>query len=207
MFGMLLLAALLGGAAHPILQVFGPGFDRASDALALLALYPALAAVSVTQTQALWATGRPGRTSMIAFVRLAVTVALLVLLTSPLGVLGPAIALLAGYLVVVVLSGISLRPSLARPLRATWPLQERVVLLGAYLCSFAAVRAISLVLPSPAALALSLLAGAVVYLAVFVAAGAVNGRDRERLRVLRQAIEHRRGQRAGAAAASAVETS
>jgi O-antigen/teichoic acid export membrane protein len=207
MFGMLLLAALLGGAAHPILEVFGPGFDRASNALAVLALYPALAAVTVTQTQALWATGRPGRTSVIAFVRLAVTVALLVALTSPLGVLGPAIALLAGYLVVVVLSGVSLRPSLARPLRATWPLHERVVLLGAYVGSFAAVRAISLVLPSPAALPLSLLAGAVVYIVVFVAAGAVNGRDRERLRAVRQAIEGWRDRRAGAGTASAVETS
>jgi O-antigen/teichoic acid export membrane protein len=206
MFGMLLLAALLGGAAHPILAVFGPGFDRAADALALLALYPALAAVTVTQTQALWATGRPGRTSAIAFVRLAVTVALLVSLTAPLGVLGPAIALLAGYAVVVVLSGISLRPSLARPLRATWPLRERIAVLGAYCCAFAAVRAISQALPSPAALGLSLSAGTALYLAVFVASGAVNLRDRDRLQSLREHLTTWRRRRAGTAAGVA-ETS
>jgi O-antigen/teichoic acid export membrane protein len=207
LFGMLLLAALIGGAAHPILKVFGPGFDRASDALVLLALYPALASVSVTQTQALWATGRPGRTSVIALLRLLVTVALLVALTSPLGVLGPAIALLAGYLVVVVLSGASLRASLARPLRATWPVGERLVLLGAYACAFAAVRSISQALPSPAVLPLSIAVGAVLYVAFFVTAGALNGRDRERLRVARLQLARWRSRRAASSAPGAVESS
>ncbi len=207
LFGMLLLAALIGGAAHPILKVFGPGFDRASDALALLALYPALAAVSVTQTQALWATGRPGRTSVIALLRLLVTVALLVALTSPLGVLGPAIALLAGYLVVVALSGLSLRTSLARPLRATWPMRERAVLIGAYVFAFAAVRAVSQALPSPAILPLSIATGIVLYVTFFVTAGALNGRDRERLRAARQQLVAWRSRRAVSSATGAVEPS
>ncbi|HTA35696.1 MAG TPA: polysaccharide biosynthesis C-terminal domain-containing protein [Solirubrobacteraceae bacterium] len=203
--GMLLLAALIGGAALPILEVFGNGFGRASNALVLLALYPAFASITVTQTQALWATGRPGRTSVIALVRLAVTVALLVALTPSLGVLGPAIALLAGYVVVVVLSGLSLRASLARPLRATWPLRERLALLGAYASAFAAVRAISRALPSLAALPLSLTVGAFLYLAVFVAFGAVNGRDRARLSAalrLARSWRVRRAQRAAARAAA-----
>jgi O-antigen/teichoic acid export membrane protein len=201
MFGMVLLGALIGGAALPILEIFGPGFGRASSALVLLALYPALAAVTVTQTQALWATGRPGRTSVIALVRLAVTVGLLIALTSSLGPLGPAIALDAGYLVVIVLSGASLRPVLAQPLRVTWPLRERLVLLGAYACAFAVVYSISRALPSPALLPLSLTAGAVVYLAVFVALGAVNGRDRERLASAVLLVRQWRGGRANRASA------
>ena len=203
--GMLLLASLIGGAALPILEVFGSGFGRASNALVLLALYPALAAVTVTQTQALWATDRPGRTSVIALVRLAITVALLVTLTPSLGVLGPAIAMLAGYVVVIVLSGISLRSSLARPLRATWPLRERLALLAAYAGAFAAVHAISQALPSLAALPLSLTVGALLYVAVFVAFGAVNGRDRARLSAavrLARSWRVRRAQRAAARAAA-----
>ena len=73
MVGMLLIAATIGGAAHSVLKIFGPGFDQATTALALLVLFPALASVTVTQTQALWATSRPGRTSVIAVIRLAFT--------------------------------------------------------------------------------------------------------------------------------------
>ncbi len=71
---MLLIAAAIGGAAHSVLKVFGPGFSRATPALALLALFPALASITATQTQALWATNRPGRTSLIAMVRLVITI-------------------------------------------------------------------------------------------------------------------------------------
>jgi O-antigen/teichoic acid export membrane protein len=181
MVGMLMIAAAIGGAAHSVLEVFGPGFGRATTALALLVLYPALAAVTVTQTQALWATNRPGLTSVIAMARLAATLTLLVLLTPTLGMTGPAIAMLAGYLAVIVLYGIALRPSMARPLRATWPLRERFALLVAYAAGFAAARVVELAIPSLLGMPLCLVAGAVGYAAAFVLCGGINARDRARL--------------------------
>ena len=181
MIGMLLIAAVIGGAARSILSVFGPGFSRATWALALVILFPALASVTATQTQALWATNRPGRTSVIQIGRLIVTVVLLVFLTPRIGILGPAIALVAGYIAVVALNGISLRPFLARPLRATWPLRERCVLAAAYAAGFIATNLVEKVLPGLVALPLALLAGAVAYVALFVAGGAVNKRDHRRL--------------------------
>jgi O-antigen/teichoic acid export membrane protein len=181
MIGMLLIAAVIGGAARSILSLFGPGFSRASWALVLVMLFPALASVTATQTQALWATNRPGRTSVIQTGRLIVTVVLLILLTPSLGILGPAIALVAGYVAVVALNGISLRPYLARPLRATWPLRERLVLVAAYVAGFVATNRVERVFPSLAALPLALLVGIVAYVAVFVAGGAVNKRDHRRL--------------------------
>jgi O-antigen/teichoic acid export membrane protein len=190
-FGMLLLAAVIGGAAHSILALFGAGFARASDALVLLALFPALAAVSVTQTQALWSTGRPGRTSLIALVRLLVTIALLVALTPRMGIVGPAIALLAGYVAVILLSGLALRPVLARPLRSTWPLRERFALLASYALAFGASALVAHVVPSVAGLPLCLTAGAAAYLLVFVLCGGVNLRDRARLAQGRAALASR----------------
>jgi O-antigen/teichoic acid export membrane protein len=181
MIGMLLIAATIGGAAHSVLYLFGPGFSRAAPALALLAIFPALASITMTQTQALWATNRPGRTSVIALVRLVVTMALLVVLTPSIGIVGPAIALLAGYLVVVVLSGIALRPSLSRPLRATWPLRERSALVAAYAAGFVVARLAEHRFPSIAGIPICLAAGTVAYVAVFVLGGGVNGRDRHRL--------------------------
>jgi O-antigen/teichoic acid export membrane protein len=181
MVGMLLIAAALGGAAHSVLEVFGPGFSRATAALALLVLYPALASISVTQTQALWATNRPGQTSVIAIARLLLTIVLLVVLTPSIGIVGPAIALLAGYLVVIVLSGIALRSFLTRPLRATWPLRERLALVAAYAAGFAAAKLAEHAFPSIAGLPFCLAAGTVAYAAVFLACGGINSRDRRRV--------------------------
>jgi O-antigen/teichoic acid export membrane protein len=189
--GMLLIAAAIGGAAHAVLGLFGPGFGRASTALVLLILFPVLASITLTQTQALWAVDRPGRTSVIALVRLLVTVVLLVLLTPPLGIVGPALALLAGYLVVVVLNGISLRSSLARPLRATWPLRQRLALPVAYATGFGAAYGLSNVLPGTLALPLDLAVGVLAYSVAFVACGAVNQRDRERLTSVLAAVRSR----------------
>jgi O-antigen/teichoic acid export membrane protein len=181
MAGMLLIAAVLGGAAHSILDLFGPGFSRATPALALLALYPAMASITGTQTQALWATNQPGRTSVIAIARLVVTVILLVLLTPRMGILGPAIALLAGYMLVIVMSGMALRPFLADRLHVTWPIHERLALLGAYVSGFLAAKLTEHQFPSAVGLLACIAAGPVAYLVVFIAGGGINDRDRRRL--------------------------
>lgn len=179
--GMLLFAATIGGAARPVLDLFGPGFAAAAPALVLLALYPVLASVTVTQTQALWAVDRPGLTSLVAIARLVVTVTLLVLLTPPLHMVGPALALLGGFLAVVVLSGIALRHHLSRPLRVIWPLRERLALLPCYAAGFGAAHAASRLATPIVSLPLALLAGATAFAAVFVACGGLNRRDRRRL--------------------------
>jgi len=44
-------------------------------------------------------------------------------------IVGPAIALLAGYAAVVVLSSLALAPSLSRPMRTTWPRLERLAIV------------------------------------------------------------------------------
>jgi O-antigen/teichoic acid export membrane protein len=196
MFGMLLIAAAIGGAAHSVLDLFGPGFGRAASALALLALFPALASITLSQTQALWATNRPGRTSVSATVRLVVTMTLLVVLTPSIGIIGPAVALLAGYLAFIILTGIALRMTLTRPLRATWPVRERFALLAAYAAGFAAAHATEHAIPSTAGLVLCLLAGAVVYAVAFLVCGGINLRDRGRLTEIIGWAQSRRDRRA-----------
>jgi hypothetical protein len=94
---------------------------------------------------------------------------------------GPALALLAGFLVVIVLSGIALRRDLTRPLRVTWPLRERLVLVVSYAAGFGAAHAVEAALPSTFALPLCLLAGALAYAAALLLCGGFNQRDRQRL--------------------------
>jgi O-antigen/teichoic acid export membrane protein len=206
MVGMLLFAAAIGGAAHSVLQVFGPGFTRGTTALALLMLYPALAAITVTQTQAMWATNRPGRTSMISIARLIVTLALVAALTPSVGIAGPVIALLAGYGVAVLLGGVVLRPVLRRPVRTTWPLRERFALLGAYAAGFAAAHLVELTSSSLAALPASLLAGGLAYAVAFLAGGGLNARDRARGRELTTLLRSWHTRRQTASPLSAQDT-
>lgn len=182
--GMLLLAAAIGGAAHSVLDLFGPGFSAAAPALVLLLLFPVLASITLTQTQALWAVDRPGLTSIVAIGRMAVTVAGLVVLTPIWNYVGPALALLAGMVVAAVAFGFVLRSHLARPLRATWPLRQRFALVVAYAGGFAAARLVETAAPSLAALPLCLAAGSVAYLCLLIGLGGVDDRDRERLRGL-----------------------
>jgi O-antigen/teichoic acid export membrane protein len=191
--GMLMLAAAIGGASHSVLDVFGPGFGQAAPALALLALYPALASVTVTQTQALWAVDRPGLTSVIALIRLALTIVLLVALTPRMNMVGPALSLLAGFLLVAVLSGVALRRHLARPLRATWSLRERFGLIAAYAAGFGAAHAVERMTASTLALPLCLLAGAAAFAVVLLLCGGLNARDRKRLAEVADSVRFRLG--------------
>jgi O-antigen/teichoic acid export membrane protein len=207
LIGMLLLAALLGGAAHAVLELFGPGFSRATTALALLAAYPALASITITQTQALLAANRPGLTSIIGLARLAVIAALTIALTPTMGIEGPALALIAGFLVDLVWRGLAVRPLLSRPLRATWPLRERAALLVAYAGGFGAAAAVEHALRSSSALLptllLSLAAGTLAYVAALLAAG-VNRRDRARIAELLRGARSWRARRAAVPAPEAA---
>jgi O-antigen/teichoic acid export membrane protein len=159
----------------------------------LLALYPALASITVTQTQALWAVNRPGLTSIVAMARLAVTIVLLVALTPQMHLVGPALAMLAGYVVVVFFSGLALRHYLTTPLRATWPLRERFALLPAYAIGFGAAHVVEGALPSILALPVCLLAGTLAYVSALLVSGGVNIRDRQRLAELTAWIQARFG--------------
>ncbi|HEX4838352.1 MAG TPA: lipopolysaccharide biosynthesis protein, partial [Solirubrobacteraceae bacterium] len=181
MTGMLLVAAAFGGAAHSVLELFGPGFSRASDALVLLLLFPALASITATQTQALWAVERAGLTSVIQVLRLAVTIGLTIVLTPRMGVTGPAVGLLAGFMVVVVWNTIALRPFLSNALHVTWPIRERLALLGAYAAGFGTAGLLVHTFPSTGGLLLALAGGTVAYGAMFLVCGGINARDRERI--------------------------
>ena len=72
--GMLLLAAVVGGAARGVMDLFGGGFTRAAaTALSLLILAPALLNLSLMLAHALYAVDRPWATTVIAWGRTLIT--------------------------------------------------------------------------------------------------------------------------------------
>jgi O-antigen/teichoic acid export membrane protein len=181
LLGMLLLAAIFGGAAHSLLKLFGPGFDRATIALVLLVIYPAVASITLTQNQALFAVNKPTLTSVVTILRLLVTVGLTIALTPTIGITGPALALLMGYAVDIAWKTAKLLPFLSSPLRTLWPLRERLALCMAYAGGFGTALAVERMAPSTPGLLLALLAGMLAYAALFVAVGGINPRDRARI--------------------------
>jgi PST family polysaccharide transporter len=197
--GMLLIASVCGGAAYAILTLFGPGFARAAPAFVLLIAYPALAAVTSAQTQALWSVDKPGLTSITALARLAVTVVLTVLLTPRIGIAGPAIGLLAGFLLDMIWKTIVLRPFLSRALHMTWPLRQRLALISAYVCGFGVARVLERSLPSIGGLLVSLFAGTLAYAGALALSGGFSQRDRERLSEILIVARSRRRRTQGSA--------
>ncbi len=181
LIGMLLVASVCGGAAHASLALFGPGFSRAAPAFALLIATPALAVIASAQNQALLAVDRPGLTSIVALVRVALTLSLTIVLTARVGIAGPAIALLAGFLLDIVWKTAVLLPFLSSALRESWPLGQRFALVAAYAGGFAAAHAIERSGSALGWLILSLLLGTLAYVAILAVGGAVNERDRDRL--------------------------
>jgi hypothetical protein len=113
--------------------------------------------------------------------------------------------MLAGFVVVIALSGWVLRGHLTRPLRATWPLREMAILPLAYGAGFAAAHGVQTLLPSAFALPLCLAAGAIAYAVAFLLCGGINRRDRGRLREATAMLRARFGRSDGGDSGTRVQ--
>ena len=178
---MLVPAAVGGGAAHGVMALYGRGFGRGADALAVALLVPAVAILMNCQRQALLAVGRPTASSFCAAAGMAVTIGASIGLTLSLGLAGTALGVLLGYCVALALASLVVRAHMSQSLSVLWPRARRPALFAAYVASFAATRALQDALDSVAGLLLSLPAGTAVFAAVFGLLGGLTPRDRQRL--------------------------
>lgn len=192
LIGMLLIAAVFGGAARAILELFGPGFSSATVVLMLLIVYPALNSIAIAQNQALFAVNRPGLTSVVSLARMALTLTATVLLTPAIGITGPALALLGGLVLEIVWKSFVLHPYLSRPLQEIWSRRQRFALLVGYVGGFAVAYAVTEAIASVGGLLVGLVAATLTYLVLLIVCGAVNHRDRARLTELTATIRARR---------------
>jgi O-antigen/teichoic acid export membrane protein len=190
--GMLLPAAAGGGAAHAVMAMFGPGFDRAADGLAVMLAAPALFTLTAVQRQALLAVDRPWLSSLVVVVRMFVTVGLIAVLTPPFGITGTSIGLLVGAASSMFWMFVSMRPYMHEPVRTLWPRRELLALALAYAAGFAAARAVDAAIDGLIALVPALLAGTLAFGLVLWLVGGVNDRDRKRLSDLRTRLGQRR---------------
>jgi O-antigen/teichoic acid export membrane protein len=178
---LFLPAAAAGGCRDGVMWLFGPGFTRAADALALILLIPALFTMSSSQNMALLALNRPWLSTAISAIRMAVAVSASVVLTVAIGITGAALGALIGYSLEFLLQIRSTRRHLQRPLSDLWPARQMLGVLVAYAAGFLTASLLQGPGDSLGRVVLSLTGGAVAYIAVLVAVGGLLRRDRQRL--------------------------
>lgn len=175
--GMLCVAAVGGGAASGIMDLFGPGFSVASGALALILLVPALAGQSEALGHALCATGRPLPVTVVAVARTGVAVAGCVALVGPLGIMGPPLALVVAY----ALGLVALHALIWRDAPGLIPVGLALGLVGSFAAAFTVARLVDTTVPGVLGLATALVAGVAAYGVTLLGTGAIDGDTRRRL--------------------------
>ena len=178
---LLLPAAAAGGASVGLMELFGPGFSRASTALELTLLSTPLTVMVVLETQTLLAVDRPLLSSWFSILRMVLTIGASVPLTIALGVTGPALGVVIGCAAQFVAQLLYLRRFLDSPISRFWPKRSMAAAAIAYAGGFAASRAIDSALPGISGLALALAVGSLAYGALLLLGGGVLERDRRRL--------------------------
>jgi O-antigen/teichoic acid export membrane protein len=191
--GMLLPAAVGGGAAAGVMGLFGPGFSSASTALAIVLLVPTIITIADIQANALLAVDRPVATTVLAGVRMGATIPLTVVLTISMGVTGAALGVTLGALAQLAVQLGVLRGHLSQPMLQLWPPRQVLGLGAAYVAGFAVARLIDAVLPGVIGLVAALAAGAIAYPVCLLLVGGVLPRDRRRFGELVGAIAPKLG--------------
>jgi O-antigen/teichoic acid export membrane protein len=197
--GMMLLAAPAGGAGGAVMSLYGPGFDAAANAFAILMLLPALSTIQALLATSLIAKDRPALATYTSLGRLAATVVLSFALTLWLGVTGAALAVVLGLAASLAVMFPIIGRQLSTSFLALWPPRQIAALGLSYVGGFVAARLVSSAIPGVPGLVPATLAGMAAFAVLFVACGGVADRDRERFASIRRNLRGRRAARAGAA--------
>lgn len=195
-----LVAAIGGGAAYGVMELYGPGFSQAAPALAILLLMPPVIAIVQVQSQVLLAHDRPGLLSnvMVGRALLGIPLSLGLILVG--GITGAAAGVVVGDVGSAVCLAVFTRRYFSEPVSRLWPPRQVVALVGAYLVAFAASLGLDQAIPTPLGLIAALAGGTVVFVSCLVAFGGLGPRDRRRFVALMRRLRTRR---AGAAPAAA----
>ncbi|HEV3321210.1 MAG TPA: polysaccharide biosynthesis C-terminal domain-containing protein [Solirubrobacteraceae bacterium] len=182
-FGMLLPAAVGGGAAQAIMHIFGSGFETAATALRLLLFVPLLQTLTAIQGAALVAHDRPFLTSVGQIVRLVVTVGGGVALTLAYGITGMAIAMAAGALMSFCVLLVLLKSRAGTSMPALLRLRQIMGFGVAYGSGYVVSHLLEQHVHGGLGLVVALVAGSAAYIAVGIGVSGTTHHDRARLKV------------------------
>jgi len=188
---LLLLGAAVGGAADGVMSIFGPGFARAGDALAVLLVTPALTVIAGIEAQAQYALNRPWVGTVNSIIGMVAKVVGVIVLTSTSGLTGAAVGFALGTLLQFLLQSVDVIRHLHGPVRRWLPLRQGAGILVAYGAGFAASRAADTALAEPFGLLAGLAAGSLVFVLAYALVSPPLHRDRQRIARVRAALARR----------------
>ncbi len=191
-FGMLLPAAVGGGAAASIMHIFGAGFATAATALRLLLFVPMLQTLTAIQGAALMAYDRPLLTAYAQLARLLVTVAGGIFLTLAFGITGMGIAMAAGALVSFCIYFVVLHIRMGTSMPGLLHYRQILGLAVAYGSGFLVSRMLVLEVRGALGVLLALLVGSAAYVCLGVGVGGVTMQDRTRFKAAVRRITRNR---------------
>jgi O-antigen/teichoic acid export membrane protein len=186
-FGMLLPAAVGGGAAAGIMHLFGAGFGTATTALRLLLFVPVLQTLTAIQGTALMAHDRPLLTAFAQGVRFIIILVGGILLSLAFGMIGMAIAMVAGSLVSFGVYLVILQFRMGTSMPALLHIRQITGLGAAYGSGFATSLLVYRELHSILGLTVALVAGTLAYIVIGIGVCGTTHQDRARLK---NAITH-----------------
>ncbi|HXN36481.1 MAG TPA: oligosaccharide flippase family protein [Solirubrobacteraceae bacterium] len=181
-FGMLLPAAVGGGAAEAIMHLFGAGFDTAATALRLLLFVPMLQTLTAIQGAALMAYNRPLLTAFAQIARLIITLVGGVVLTLAFGMTGMAIAMAAGALLSFGIYFVILRVSVHASRPSVLHHRQLAGLAAAYSSGFLIAHLLEHQVSGAPGIVAAVVGGSVTYIALGLGIGGMTPHDRARLR-------------------------
>jgi O-antigen/teichoic acid export membrane protein len=190
MVALLFVAALAGGAADPLMSIFGAGFSAAAGALAFLLLAHVFYVAASMVAAAYNSFGKPHYNSAFASIRFFVGLPLTWVFVRNFGITAAAAGLCAGYAAELVVRSVALRRLVHQPHTHALPPATLIRLLVVYLGGFAVTRAVADTVSSPLiGLALALLVGALTYVGLALLTRLIDAHDRSAIvgRVLRLA--------------------
>lgn len=185
---LLVPAAAAGGAADGIMDLYGPGFDQAATALALLLLVPAAFCVMTLLGQALLAVDKPLTFSKLSAMRAALIVATGVPMTLWLGITGMALATLVAFGLNLVAVAVAARPHVRGDGLLLWPRKVLIGVLLAYVAGFAVARLVDAAVGGLGGLTLALLGGSAAFVAILTVGGGLTTEDRRRVGQLKARV-------------------
>ncbi len=180
---LLLPAAVAGGAAGPVMSIFGDGFSTAAGAVVFLFLAHVIYVATAIVASAYNAMGSPHLTSSFSAIRCTVALSAAALLVDRYGIEVAAAGIFAGYAIELAAQILTLRRTIGlAPTQVLHP-STIVRLLACYGGSFVVARMIAeKVSSSMLALPLAVAAGAVVFGGIAVVSNIVDAHDRQAVR-------------------------
>jgi O-antigen/teichoic acid export membrane protein len=184
MVGLMLPAAVVGGASVSVMGLFGPEFEFAAAALAITMLNPALLGTNGMRVAATTAIDKPLSVTYARIAGLVVKLAAIVPLTVAWGLTGAAIASLVRPITVNVLLNLVVRKHLGLTPTQLFPHRQTVTVAAAYAAGFGAALLLQHLLLQPLGLALALLGGTAAYCGTYVALGGPTETDWRRFHAI-----------------------